>query len=233
MKARARQFLLLLLLAALFGAAHFSGLDNYVTFENLKEHQGLLQQTVAGHYLSSVALYILVYIFVALTIPGALLLAVAGGLLFHTLPGAVYATVGATAGAVIAFVLSRYIVGEWLQTRFMRQLRQFNGEVRENGYFYLMALRLVPVFPFFVANYLCGLTKVPLKTFVWATAAGLFPACLVYSFAGSRMGSVSSLSELLSPRLLAAFVLIALVTLLPVLWKRLRPCKSAIPGAHS
>ncbi len=222
MKAWSKQLLLLFLLIAIAAAIRLSGLDAYVTFESLKEHRTLLQETVAAHYALSVLLYMLLYILTALALPVALILTVAGGVLFHTFPGVIYATIGATAGGLLAFLLSRYLLGNWLQTRYETRLTQFNRELTRHGHLYVITGRLVPVLPFFLVSYLCGLTRLPLWTFAWATAAGVFPASLIYTFAGTQIGSVSSLNDLVSPRLLVSLLLLAFLALLPVTWKRLR-----------
>jgi len=199
-----------------------SGLGAFVTFHSLNEHRALLEGAVRAHYGLSVLLYILLYTVTALVVPAALILTVAAGVLFHTFPGVIYATLGATAGGLLAFLLSRYLLGNWLQTRFAVQLAQFNRELERYGYLYVMSGRLIPVLPFFLVSYLCGLTRMPLWTFAWATASGVFPAALVYTFAGAQIGSISSPSDLASPRLLLSFLLLALLALLPVLWKKFR-----------
>jgi len=222
MRPWAKQLLLLSLLIAVAAAIRLSGLDTYATFESLKEHHTLLEEMVAAHYALSVLIYILLYIVTALAIPAALVLTVAGGLLFHTFPGVIYATIGATTGGLLAFLLSRYLLGTWLQTRYDAQLTQFNRELVRHGYLYVITGRLIPVLPFFLVSYLCGLTRLSLWTFTWSTAAGVFPASLIYTFAGTQIGSVSSLSELVSPRILLSFLLLAFLALLPATWKRLR-----------
>lgn len=233
MRTYTKQLLLLLLLIAIVAAVQLSGLSGYLTFASLTEHRSLLEQTVAGHYVLSVLLYLLLYILTALAVPGALILTVVGGVLFHTFPGLVYAALGATTGGVLAFLLSRYILGNWLQARYEAQFRQFNRDLRQHGHLYLMTARLIPVFPFFLVSYLCGLTKLSLRTFTWATAAGIFPACLVYTFAGSQMGSITSPNDLVSPRLLLSFSLLAFLALLPMLWTKLRGWRKATTTTDS
>ena len=222
MNARSRQLLLLLLLIAFAAAIHFSGLSGYLTFEGLKNHRSVLEQAVATHYLLSVLLYIVLYILTAFAVPGALILTVAGGFLFHTLAGVIYTIIGATIGGLSAFLLSRYLLGNWLQARCKGQLEQFNGELERNGDLYLVTARLIPILPFFLVNYLCGLTRLPVWTFVWATAAGILPASLVYTFAGTQIGNISSLSDLISPRLVISFLFLSFLALFPVTLKKLR-----------
>lgn len=217
-----------LLLLALIAALHLSGVSGYLTLENLKRQQYVLEEAVHTHYLTSVLLYVLLYIVVtALAIPGGLVLTLAGGLLFHTFPGVVYVNVGATTGAVLAFLFSRHILGNWLQMRYRAQLDRFNRELSENGHLYLLALRLIPVFPFFLINILSGLTRISVTTFAWTTSLGIIPASLIYAFAGSQIGTIRSTGDLLSLRLLAAFALLALLALSPLVWKKLRAAKRA------
>jgi uncharacterized membrane protein YdjX (TVP38/TMEM64 family) len=125
------------------------------------------------------------------------------------------------------------MLGNWLQTRYEAQLKQFNCELKQYGHLYLMTARLIPVFPFFLVNYLCGLTGLSLWTFTWATAAGIFPACLVYTFAGSQIGSISSPNDLVSPRLLLSFTLLAFLALLPMISKKLRGWRKATANTDS
>lgn len=221
MRARSK-LLLLLLLAAIPVAIHFSGLSGYLTFEGLKNHRSVLEQAVATHYLLSVLLYIIFYILTAFAVPGALILTVAGGFLFGILAGVIYTIAGATIGGVSAFLLSRYVLGNWFQARYNQQLEQFNSQLEQNGDLYLVFARLIPILPFFLVNYLCGLTRVRVSTFVWATAAGIFPASLVYAFAGTQIGAIASLGDLISPRLVISFLFLSLLTLLPFTWRKFR-----------
>ncbi len=123
-----KQILTLLCLATVVTVLRLNHVTEYLTLESLKEHRDALEQAVAGHYLISVLLYILIYISTCLTVPGVIVLTLAGGLLFHTFPGAFYVIIGATAGGILGFLLSRYMVGARLQARYGRQLGQFNRE---------------------------------------------------------------------------------------------------------
>ncbi len=224
MKRHLIQIALLCLLIAIVVVIDISGANAYLTLENLKRHQHSIEQIVAHRYALSVLLYILLYIVsTALGIPGALVLSLAGGLFFHTLPGVIYVNIGATIGAILAFLFSRYILGDWAQKKYSTQLGSFNDELTKNGHMYLLSVRLIPVFPFFLINLLSGLTRVPLKTFAWTTSAGIFPASLIYTFSGSRIGDVTSPEDIISRPMLSALVLLSLLVLVPVLWNKLRP----------
>jgi uncharacterized membrane protein YdjX (TVP38/TMEM64 family) len=214
--------LLLVLIAAIIGI-RLSGQAGYFTLENLKQHQAQLEQVVYEHYRLAVVCYIGLYTAsTALAVPGATILTLAGGLLFHTFPGIIYVNIGATTGAVLAFIFSRYIFGTWFQQRYSSRLRSFNEDIEKNGYFYLLFVRLIPAFPFFVINVLSGLTTVPLSIFVWTTAVGILPGSLVYTYAGNQVGTLASSKDVVSGRVFLAFFLVALLAILPVIVKKLQ-----------
>ncbi len=227
-KKHLKRIIPLLLFLAVIAALRLSGLGDYLTLENLRKSRGILELAVKEHYALSVVLYILIYILTtAFAIPGALILTLAGGLLFHTFPGILYVCTGATAGAVLAFLFSRHVLGNWLQGRYAAQFARFNRELAVNGHLYLLTVRLIPVFPFFLINFLSGLTRIPLRTFAWTTALGILPGSFVYTFSGSQLGTIENLEDLVSWRILAALVLLALLTLSPVIWRKLREPKGA------
>jgi uncharacterized membrane protein YdjX (TVP38/TMEM64 family) len=222
MRFPAKRVFFLSILFTLAGVVWFSGVMNALTFENLKSNQVYLRQVVEEHYLLSLFVYLAVFVLTTCAIPGTLLVIIAGGALFDTFPGVLYATGGAALGGVVAFTLSRYLLGDWLQARYKEQLVAFNREVSKNGQFYLITVRLVPVLPFFLVSYLAGLTKIRLRTFTWATAAGVFPACLAYSFIGSQIGEIRSSQDLASPKIFMVLIFLAFLCLFPVVWKKIR-----------
>ena len=223
MTGRRKKLLLLLLFAGIVVALRFTGIGDILTLENLQQHRDELAAVVRDRYALSVAVYVLAYIaVVAFSIPGATVMTLAGGFVFGTLPTVLCVNVAATAGAVLAFLSARYLVGASLQERYREQLATFNAEIEQNGPRYLLTLRLLPVFPFFLVNFLSGLTRVPLATFAWTTSLGIIPGSLVYAFAGRQLETVHSLGDILSARLLLAFGLLALFTLVPAVRDRLR-----------
>ena len=223
MRKYATQLIALCVLIAIIVAIRASGAGTYLTVENLRKHKELLEQLIRARYALSVFVYILIYLTsVAFSVPGATVLTLAGGFLFHLLPGIIYVIVGATLGATLAFLLSRYILGNAIQNKYVTQLERFNRELDENGHLYLLTIRFIPVFPFFLINILAGLTKTPLRTFVWTTAAGILPGSLVYTFAGSQLGTISSVGDLFAGRILVAFLLLATLSLVPLVLKKIR-----------
>lgn len=222
MRKYAAQVIALCVLIAIIVAIRASGAGTYLTVENLRKHKELLEQLIRARYALSVFVYILIYLAsVAFSVPGATVLTLAGGFLFHLLPGIIYVNVGATLGATLAFLLSRYILGNAIQNRYGTQLERFNRELDENGHLYLLTVRFIPVFPFFLINILSGLTRTPLRTFVWTTAAGILPGSLVYTFAGSQLGTINSVGDLFAGRILIAFLLLAALSLVPLVLKKI------------
>jgi uncharacterized membrane protein YdjX (TVP38/TMEM64 family) len=202
------------------------GLDRYLTLENFKTYKDQILGYVNMNYALSVLSYILLYIVVvALSVPGATLLTLVGGFLFGLI-GVIYVNVGATIGAAAAFIAARYLLGDWVQRRYGGRLAAFNREIDQNGYNYLLTLRFIPLFPFFLINIFAGFTRIPLFVFVWTTAVGILPGSFVYVFAGTQLGSITSLKDVLSWKILLAFILLGLLAVAPVIIKKVRSRKS-------
>ena len=220
---RNKKIILLFCLIAIIIALRLSPIGDIMTFENLKKNREIFFAFVQGHYLQSLAAYIALYIIIAaLSVPGAGIMTLAGGFLFGVLSATVYIDVGATIGATLAFLIARYLLGTWLQEKYRNQLSTFNKEMGENGSRYLLTLRLIPVFPFFLINFLSGLTNVPVKTFVWTTALGIIPATVIFAYAGRQIGTINAVSEILSPRVIIALTVLAALALFPAANKRIR-----------
>jgi uncharacterized membrane protein YdjX (TVP38/TMEM64 family) len=218
-----KRIIFIVLILGVIAIIRLADIDRYLTFENLKENKSYLQQIVEDNYLPSVVGYIVTYVLVvAFSIPGATILTLCGGFLFGVMVGAMYVNAGATTGATLAFLFCRYVAGKWVQNKYHDKLTTFNRELSENGYRYLLTLRFIPVFPFFLINILAGLTKISLRTFVWTTALGILPGSLVYTFAGSQLNEIESVADIFSTRILIAFILLALFVLVPLIFNRLK-----------
>lgn len=214
-----------IIIAALFVAAIFVffyfDLGQYLSLESLKANRDRLLAFTEQHYGVAVALFIVSYcLLVAASLPGAVFFTLAGGLLFGSLLGTVYVNLGATSGATLAFLASRYLLHDWVESKFGWRLGAFQEGFRKNALSYLMTLRLIPVFPFFIVNALCGLTKISLGTYVTATAIGIIPGSFVYAYAGRQLGTINSLKEIASPNVLLAFMLLGLLALVPTLYQK-------------
>jgi uncharacterized membrane protein YdjX (TVP38/TMEM64 family) len=218
-----KRIIILLVFLGLIAALRFSGVSGYLTIDSVRENRLMIEGFVTSRYALSVSLFIAIYIVsTAFSVPGATVLTLAGGFFFGVLPATVYVNVGATIGATLAFLMSRYVAGNWLQARYHDQLARFNAEIGEHGHLYLLFVRLIPAFPFFLVNLFSGLTRIPLKTFIWTTTIGILPADLAYSFAGSQLGSISSPRDIVSGRIGLAFLFLALLAIFPVAYKKLQ-----------
>jgi uncharacterized membrane protein YdjX (TVP38/TMEM64 family) len=142
------------------------------------------------------------------------------GLLFGSIQGTVYAVVAATIGATLAFIVARYLLHDTVQRRFGPRLEGINRELEQCGFNYLLFLRLVPLFPFFLINLAGGLTRLPLRTFVLATMLGIIPGGFVYVNAGAGLAAIETLGDIASPRVMGSFVLLGLFALVPVAWQK-------------
>jgi uncharacterized membrane protein YdjX (TVP38/TMEM64 family) len=231
MKKHSRNMLLLLLFIGVIIALRMSGTGELLTLENLRRNKDALLIFVRENHALSIVLYILVYVVaIAVNLPGGAVLTMAGGFLFGTLPAVLYVNLAATTGAVLAFLSARYLLGSRLQETYRDRLAAFNSEMTRNGARYLLTLRLIPVFPFFVVNFLAGLTRVPLATFSWTTSLGIIPGTAVFAYAGHQLEHVSSIGDVFSGKVLAAFLLLALFTLAPAIISRFRKDSSTPPS---
>ena len=223
MQNRTKKILLVSIVAAVVVAVKLSGVLDHVTLEALKKQGQTLRETVHGHYALAVIVYTVGYAFaVALSVPGDIVLSLAGGYLFGIFLGTVYINIGATTGALCSFLFSRYLAGGWLQGRFNHHLHRFNREVEARGYLYFLIVRLIPLFPFVLVNLLSGLTRVPLRTYLWTTSLGIIPVSLVYVYAGSQLGNINSTRDLFTGREMVALLLLVALALLSLIVKRLR-----------
>ena len=223
MRVSKKKVIIVLIIITLIVVSRLLGVDTYLSLEQLQHNALKLKDFVSENYVTSGVSYIVMYIVsVALSIPGATILTLAGGFLFGTIIGAAYVNIGATVGATFIFLFSRYLFGDSLQKKYVDKLAAFNREIDTNGYSYLLTLRFIPLFPFFLINICAGLTRVPLWTFVWTTSIGIFPGSLVYAFAGSRLNYISSVQDIFSPKVLIAFVALGCFALMPTIIKRFR-----------
>ncbi len=198
-------------------------MDSYVSFDNLKAQKDTLSSYVNENYILTVFIFVLLYITaVALMLPIATVLTLSGGFLFGAVMGTVFVNIGATIGAVMAFLFARYILGKKVQEKYKKQLEKFNNELEQNKYQYLFSLRFLPIFPFFLVNFLCGVTKLDLKAFIITTSLGIIPGSFVYTYAGSQLASIESLGDIFTKEILFAFILLGSLTLLPIVVKKIK-----------
>ncbi|GAB4483472.1 MAG: TVP38/TMEM64 family protein [Thermodesulfovibrionales bacterium] len=206
-----KRIALLAVVAVAVILARLSGLDRHLTLSALKESQHALAALYAARPAAVIAVYAAVYVAAAaFSLPGATALTLAGGGIFGLLTGTVVVSFASSIGATFSCLVSRYLLRDWVQSRFSDRLVAVNQGIEKDGPFYLFSLRLIPVFPFFVINLVMGLTRMPLRTFYWVSQLGMLPATIVYVNAGREIARIESLSSVLSPGLIFSFVLLGL-----------------------
>jgi len=225
---------LLLLMLFVFAVVLFFYFDlgHYLTLDELKARREALLSYTEAHYGSAVAIFILIYCLqTAFSLPGAAILTMGGGYVFGVLLGTLYVNIGATSGATLALLASRYLFRDLVERRLGEKLQPIQEGFAKNAFYYLLTLRLIPLFPFFLVNLVSGLTRIRITTYIFTTAIGIIPGSFVYCNAGRQLGSINSLEEIASPRVLGAFTLLGLFALLPVLYKRFK--KPVVLGPRS
>ncbi|NBB92194.1 MAG: FAD-dependent oxidoreductase [Gammaproteobacteria bacterium] len=190
-------------------------LQQYLNLATLREQRDALLSWTSEHLLLALGVYVGVYIVMAaLSVPGAAVLTLAGGALFGVLTGTVAVSFASTIGATLVFLAARFLFRDAVQQRFRKRLERINRGVERDGAFYLLALRLVPVFPFWVINLVMALTPIRTWTYYWVSQLGMLPATVVYVNAGTQLAQVDSVGDVLSPGLIGAFVLLGLLPLI-------------------
>lgn len=203
------------------GAFVYFDLGQYLSLDSLKANRTLLLDYTKSHFALAVTVFIFVYILqTAFSLPGGAILTLTGGFLFGSLMGTFIVNIGATAGATLAFLAARYILRDWVEKKFGDRLDTIQSGFAQNAFSYLMTLRLIPAFPFFLVNLVSGLTRVNLGTYIVATSLGIIPGSFVFAFAGRQLGSINSLGEIASPPVLLAFTLLGLLALMPIAYRK-------------
>jgi pyruvate/2-oxoglutarate dehydrogenase complex dihydrolipoamide dehydrogenase (E3) component/uncharacterized membrane protein YdjX (TVP38/TMEM64 family) len=212
---RAKPILVGVLLAVAVIAWFGLDLGRFLTLEKLHEHQEwLIQQKNANPLLFGAAFFALYVLITGASIPGATVLTLAAGALFGLLWGVVLVSFASALGATIAFILARYVLRNFVRRRFEKQSLAVDEGIKKDGVFYLLALRLVPIFPFFLINLAMGLTAIPVPTFYWVSQLGMLPGTIVYVNAGTQLSQVKTLADVASPMLLGSFALLGIFPLL-------------------
>lgn len=213
-------FKICLLIVLLFTLRYF-GFFDFMTLENLKYYSSTFLWYVNRYYVASACTYVALYIFIStFALPSPSALTVLGGYLFGTNNGTLYSIIGGIIGAVGGFLFSRYVVGDRLQKQYEKQLVSFNKHLQEDGQWYLLSLRLMPVFPFTFVNFLAGLTTIPLSTFLWTSALGIIPGSFIYSYAGEKIHTMKNVHDVLSKDIFYALLGLAFLGILPIFLKR-------------
>jgi uncharacterized membrane protein YdjX (TVP38/TMEM64 family) len=236
---RSPRFWFAIIAVAAIVLLRMSGLGGLLSLDTLRAHRAELVAWVHANELLAAAAYVLIYIgTVAFSLPGAAFLTVTGGFLFGTLLGTILTAVGATVGATIVFLFAKALFGERAVDRLATQYPKLLEGIRGNAWSYLLVLRLVPLFPFFLVNLAAAFVRVKLPTYVLTTSVGILPGTTVYSLSGAGLGSILdqeqdfSLASVFTPTVIAALVGLAALSLaaIPVRRKLAGPSGSPPPA---
>ncbi|WP_342455182.1 TVP38/TMEM64 family protein [Spartinivicinus poritis] len=206
----------LIVLAVVFiGVGVFFSLDlhQHLTVDGIKslyaEQIGPMQE---NNPYTLIAIFFVIYVFVtALSLPGAAIMTIIAGLIFGLFTGVIIVSFASTIGATLAFLISRTLLGEWVQNKFSSHLKTINDGVEREGGFYLFTLRLIPAIPFFVINLVMGLTPIRVLQFFFVSQIGMLPGTIVYVNAGASLSNIEELSVtgLFTPGIIISFLLLA------------------------
>ena len=206
-----KKLLIVLVVLAVAGLFYAFDLHQLLTLDTLKRQQeDFLRLRDQAPVMVSLVYFVAYVAVTALSLPGAVVMTLAGGGLFGLLWGFVLVSFASTVGATLAFLVSRHLLRDWVQRRFGDRLAAINEGVRKEGALYLFSLRLVPIFPFFLINILMGLTPISTWTYYWVSQVGMLAGTLVYVNAGTQLAEIDSLAGILSPGLLLSFSLLGL-----------------------
>ena len=209
------KILLIFLIITLIVGGAWLDIGQYLTLEEFRARQDSLQNLVDQNLVAAVLVYFLVYVTVAaLNIPGAAVMTLVAGALFGLLLGTVVVSFASTIGATLAFLLSRFLLRDYVERRFSRAAKRIDNGIKKEGAYYLFTLRLVPIFPFFVINMAMALTRLKTVTFAWVSQVGMLAGTVIYVNAGTQISRIESTADILSPELLGSFVLLGIFPLL-------------------
>ena len=219
MNGRTTKLIILVVIAVLIAGFFIFDLGQYLTLGYLKSQQQVFNDYYQHNRFSTLLIYFVIYILVtALSLPGAAVMTLAGGALFGLWTAVIVVSFASSIGATLAFLVSRFLLRDWVQGKFGDKLQAINDGIEKEGAFYLFSLRLVPLFPFFVINLVMGLTPLKASLYYIVSQVGMLAGTFVFVNAGTQLGQLESAGGILSPGLLISF---ALLGIFPLVAKRI------------
>ena len=207
--------ILLAIVIGLIGAFFVFDLGQYLTLESLKSNQQQLADSIQQNWFQAFIGYFLLYVVVtALSLPGAAILTLGAGALFGLGWGLLLASFASTIGATFAFLVSRFLLRDWVKKTFSNKIKAIDEGIAKDGAFYLLSLRMVPLFPFFVINLVMGVTGIRTLTYYWVSQVGMLIGTVVYVNAGLQLVEINTLADIVSADLILSFVLLGLFPLI-------------------
>ena len=215
--------ILLVLIGVGIAAFYFFDIQQYLSFESLKANRDRLNVVYHENSIIFIAGFIGIYFLtVSLSLPGAAVLTLSAGAIFGSVLGTFLVNIGATLGATAAFLSARFIFRDWVEGKFSDKLETVNSGISSNALSYMLFLRLVPLFPFFLINLVLGLTQVRLSVYFFSTMIGIMPGSFIYANAGSNLAGINSVSDIASPEVFGALVLLGIFALTPALYRLIK-----------
>jgi uncharacterized membrane protein YdjX (TVP38/TMEM64 family) len=209
------RLLVVLSLVVLGITIYWFDLGQYLTLDFFRSQQDRVQGFVAGQPMAAAAIFFALYVAVtAVNIPAATVMTLIAGALFGLIRGTAIVSFASTIGATLAFLLSRLLLRDYVERRFGTVVARANQGIAKDGAYYLFGLRLVPAFPFSVINLVMGLTRLHTWTFYWVSQLGMLAGTVVYVNAGNQLGTIESVSGILSPQVIGSFLLLGLFPLI-------------------
>ena len=206
---------LLIVIVLAIIAFFFYDIQQYTTLDYIKAKQQNILEYYKQNFFFVLVLFIFLYVLVTtLSLPVATFLTLVGGALFGFSSGLIIVSFASTIGATLAFLMARFLAQNYVQKNFKNQLSKINKKFKSEGSFYLFALRLVPVVPFFIINVVMGLMTIKTWTFYWVSQLGMLPGTIVYVYAGTQLAQIETFSDITSPSMLIAFALLGLFPLI-------------------
>ena len=206
-----KKIIIVVSIIALIACFFIFDLNQYFDFSYIKSKQQAIADYYQANPLLSILIFFVVYVVAtSLSLPGASILSLLAGAVFGLLLGSILVIFAATIGATVAFWLSRYLLGNTVQERYADKLKTINAGVEKDGAFYLLTLRLLPVFPFFIINVLMGLTPMRTITYIVTSFFGMLAGTIIYVNVGTQLAKLDSLGGILTPKIWGAFILLAI-----------------------
>lgn len=206
-----KRIALLALLAAAIAAYFWLDLGQYLSLDAFKAQQAQIIAAKDANPLLYIGGFFLIYVVVtALSLPGAAIMSLVAGALFGVVTGSIIVSFASSIGATLAFLSARFLLRDWVQSKFGERLKAIDDGIARDGAMYLFTIRLIPLFPFFVVNLLMGLTRIKTRTYYWVSQIGMLPATVVFVNAGTQISKIDSTAGLLSPMLIGSFVLLGI-----------------------
>ena len=208
---RKKKIVILVVIICLLVAFKVFNLGQYLTLSYLKESLNEFKDLYEKHRVLMIAGYFVVYVLTtSLSLPGASALSIVGGALFGFWVTTLVVSFASTIGATFACFVSRFLLRDWVQSKFSDKIVKVNEGIEKEGAFYLFTLRLIPIFPFWMINLVMGLTKMSLLKFYWVSQVGMLPGTMVYVNAGKELAKIESIKGIFSPSLIISFALLGI-----------------------